>query len=112
VLGEHERFFANDDWQLWIYNTYESTMKGVTDFNYMKKDEINFIKRHYPKIDLSHTLPRKTNVHLKYLAPKDFLLIGDDYNIVDCPGYLETTKKEMMENYKNKPLEEVQMLFD
>jgi hypothetical protein len=105
-------FFSSEDWQLWIVNNYGPTMKGITDFKYMKKDEINLIAKYHPEIDLSATLPRKTNVHLKYLAPTNFLMIDDDYNLVDCPDYLKTTQAEILSGYRTKSMEEIQMLFD
>lgn len=105
-------FFMTDEFQVWFVKNYYELSKGKTDFNNYKIDQINFIKKYYGEIDFSQITPRKTNVEFKTLAPTDFLMIDDNYDLIPAPEFLKPTKKELLSAYSNRTEQEIQMLFD
>lgn len=105
-------FFLNDEFQIWFVQNYYDLSKGKTDFNEYKIDQINFIKKYYGEIDFKLITPRKTNVEFESLAPTNFLLINNEYELISAPDFLKPTKNELLDAYSNRSAEDIQMLFD
>lgn len=108
-----EPFFAHEGFENWIVNNYDKVINRIPSVKEYKIDEINFIKKYYPGIIFTNILPRKTNVDIIDLAPKGFLLIDDNYELVSCPKRFDTNIDEMRMMFNDDYSEEqIKLLFD
>lgn len=108
-----EPFYADVSFENWVVNNYDTVITNITHVNNWKIDELNFIRKYCPAATFEGILPRKTNVEVGDLAPKGFLMINDNYDLVPCPRVFEGNFEEMKRLFGYEfDEEEIRLLFD